>query len=212
MYNGRWTQEEIESNVKLTRKAKEKAKANVDRTRIVNAAIAWGDDPSASVEVCHVHPKTDLAVFRVNNSDSGSKFVPVTFRGDVIEPGEMLCRAGYALLENMLVIKWDDANKQFVANGQPPLFANSGMVSRFIVDTEDGSTLIEVDSPGLKGQSGGPLFDAQGHICGMQIRTTHYPLGFDTGSHPGYYHVGQALSAGTLTEFLDAQGVAYSKS
>ena len=37
---------------------------------------------------------------------------------------------------------------------------------------------IETSSPGLRGQSGGPIFDQQGIIWGIQSRTAHHPLGF----------------------------------
>lgn len=38
--------------------------------------------------------------------------------------------------------------------------------------------LIETSSPGLKGQSGGPIFDKEGTVFGIQSRTMHFPLGF----------------------------------
>ena len=38
---------------------------------------------------------------------------------------------------------------------------------------------LELSTPGLRGQSGGPLFDEDGLICGMQSSTNHLHLGFD---------------------------------
>ena len=116
----------------------------------------------------------------------------------------MLCRTGYPLLEDKLVIKWD--GKGYAANGAPALFVNSGLVSRFI--NEGNIKIIELDSPGLRGQSGGPLFDEDGRICGMQFRTTSYPLGFETKPQQ-YYHVGQAIDVSTLRAFLDAHDIEY---
>jgi hypothetical protein len=37
---------------------------------------------------------------------------------------------------------------------------------------------IETSTPGLRGQSGGPLFDVDGKVWGIQSRTNHYDLGF----------------------------------
>jgi hypothetical protein len=37
---------------------------------------------------------------------------------------------------------------------------------------------IETSSPGLKGQSGGPLLDERGTIWGVQSNTFSYNLGF----------------------------------
>lgn len=38
---------------------------------------------------------------------------------------------------------------------------------------------IETSSPGLRGQSGGPVYDREGRVWGIQSRTIHIPLGFD---------------------------------
>jgi len=40
---------------------------------------------------------------------------------------------------------------------------------------------IELSTPGLRGQSGGPLFNSEGIICGMQSSTNHLHLGFERG-------------------------------
>ena len=40
-------------------------------------------------------------------------------------------------------------------------------------------TGIELSTPGLRGQSGGPLFDQKGVVYGMQSSTYHVHLGFD---------------------------------
>ena len=37
---------------------------------------------------------------------------------------------------------------------------------------------IEVSTPGLRGQSGGPVFDTEGRVCGIQSHTSSLPLGF----------------------------------
>jgi hypothetical protein len=37
---------------------------------------------------------------------------------------------------------------------------------------------VEMSSPGLRGQSGGPRFDVNGMVWGLQSRTQHLALGF----------------------------------
>ncbi|HQN28938.1 MAG TPA: serine protease, partial [Mesotoga sp.] len=37
---------------------------------------------------------------------------------------------------------------------------------------------IETSSPGLLGQSGGPILDVTGKVWAVQSRTVHLPLGF----------------------------------
>ena len=198
--------ESIKGDHSLSSKARQRALRNVGkRPKIKRAAVMWGQ-VGADVDETHVHNDIDLALFRIANLTLGREFTPPKFRDGEIPAGEMLCRSGFALLEDKLVVKWDDKERTFAANAMPPLFANSGIVSRFIDD--GGVQIIEVDSPGLKGQSGGPLFDEQGRICGMQFRTTHYPLGFNTRA-PEFYHVGQALHASTICRCLDERGVTY---
>lgn len=53
-----------------------------------------------------------------------------------------------------------------------------GMITRFLAD-EERTFGIEMSTPGLKGQSGGPLFDTEGIVYGIQFATTSLHLGFD---------------------------------
>ena len=46
-------------------------------------------------------------------------------------------------------------------------------------DGESSALFIETSTPGLRGQSGGPLLDTTGRVCGVQSHTSHVDLGFD---------------------------------
>ena len=173
------------------------------KPQIDRAAVAWGQT-GAVVHQFHVADVADLAAFRIENLKVPPDFQRPRFRVEPVKAGEMLCRTGYPLLEDKLAIKWD--GQGFAANGAPALFVNSGLVGRFI--SEGNMKIIELDSPGLQGQSGGPLFDEEGRICGIQFRTSHYPLGFETKPQT-YYHVGQALDVSVIREFLDGLSIAY---
>ena len=48
---------------------------------------------------------------------------------------------------------------------------------------------VETSTPGLKGQSGGPIYDKEGRICAMQVQTAHQPLGF----HPTVEYEGKTV-------------------
>ena len=61
---------------------------------------------------------------------------------------------------------------------------------------------IETSSPDLKGQSGGPLFDENGLICGIQVNTYLYLLDFyGIGSNQSL-NVGRAVRSDTIIAFL----------
>ena len=58
-----------------------------------------------------------------------------------------------------------------------------GILTRFKLggrtsDNKFEIRFIETSSPGLRGQSGGPIFDTGAVIWGIQSRTEHLPLGF----------------------------------
>jgi hypothetical protein len=101
-------------------------------------------------------------------------------------PGVSLARLGYPF--QPVNPTWDDTQNRFKLplTTLPPVFLNEGVLSRMIdlqFPNEPPSPFplrwIETSSPGLKGQSGGPIFDVEGTVWGIQSNTLPYPLGFD---------------------------------
>ena len=102
-----------------------------------------------------------------------------------------------------------------------PSFALDGIVSRFRrVTADDGSaqaTFVETSTPGLRGQSGGPLLDAAGRVCGIQSHTIHLDLGFDAQFSAGdgvacerqFLNVGESTHVADVIALLDEVGVHY---
>ena len=169
---------------------------------VTSAGVCWGswDNPPAPREVM-THATADLALFQLADFRMPDGYRPPVFRDD-IAPGESVCRVGYSLLE--------DISMEFEGNNvrldqRPPLFVNDGIVARYA--TWSGDKHIEVTSPGLLGQSGGPLADREANVCGIQVRTRHYRLGFG-GDHASY-HVGQAVNADVVCKFLEEHNVDY---
>ena len=76
--------------------------------------------------------------------------------------------------------------------------------------------LLETSSPGLRGQSGGPIFDTDGRVWALQSRTTHLPLGFspevevngkEVTEHQ-FLNVGWGVHSETIIDFANLHGVA----
>ena len=79
-----------------------------------------------------------------------------------------------------------------------------------------------MSTPGLIGQSGGPLFDKDGIICGLQFETHFEPLGFDqvnkeividrkkkkVSNHP-FMHLGRCIHVDIIKQFMDNNNVKY---
>ena len=87
----------------------------------------------------------------------------------------------------------------------------------------DGSRqakFIETSTPGLRGQSGGPIFDRHGHVWAMQSKTQSLPLGFapeviegtrKTVEHQ-FMHVGWGAHVEGIINLFQQHGVAFAMS
>ena len=101
-------------------------------------------------------------------------------------------------------------------------FPIEGMVTRHFGDPTGKIFGVEMSTPGLKGQSGGPLFDTAGLVYGMQSRTNHLYLGFDMNNQELFsegrkikinnqplLHVGHCVHVDILKQFLQENNITY---
>ncbi len=171
----------------------------------------------------HVDSAADLAAIRIEPFDAGQFERPPVFRSLVspVRPGLSLCRVGYPFHKVEATFD-EDAGNFDVKTGFPvPRFALEGMVSRFhnvvVEGREPPVRFIETSTPGLRGQSGGPLIDVEGRICGMQSHTAHLDLGFDAAferegervTERQFLNVGRAVHVEQIMAFLDAKQIDY---
>jgi hypothetical protein len=172
------------------------------------------------------HPTQDLALLRFEGFNRILYKSHATFLGDTsrIKPGRSLCRLGYPFPEftnfryNASVddIEWINTGK-----ATSPSFPIDGIVTRL---AGDGNVIsgIELSTPGLRGQSGGPLFDTTGLIYGMQSATNHLHLGFDIEDHEvlingrkrrvsnyPFLNVGRCVHVDVIKAFLREKGVTF---
>ena len=142
-----------------------------------------------------------------------------------IRPGDMLCRLGFPFPE-FADFQYDPSNDDIdwapVGTSNTPRFPIDGMFTRHIIDNQSNVVGIELSTPGLKGQSGGPLFSASGIIYGIQSMTHHLHLGFDMVNetmivngkqaiinNQPFLHVGQCVHVSIIKKFLDENHVKY---
>jgi hypothetical protein len=167
----------------------------------------------------HAHPVLDLAIlifegFKQKHYTSYATFVRDPTK---VKQGKSLCRLGYPFPEfnnfqhNPVTddIEWTNSG-----NATSPRFPLDGIITRF---GGDGKQIIsiEMSTPGLRGQSGGPLFDTDGLVYGMQYMTSHLHLGFDikdkeiyiqgkktkVSNYP-FLHVGHCIHVDRIKDFL----------
>lgn len=174
----------------------------------------------------HYHPKYDIALIHFDGFEKVLCDQYPIFAKDssVLKQGMSLCRLGYPYPEFADYrynqenddIEWTDEGRS-----DSPLFPIDGIMTRFCIDN-DKVVQVELSTPGLKGQSGGPLFDKNGVIYGMQSVTVSLPLGFDQENREiivkgvkkkvndySFIHLGRCIHVDVLKEFMDEHGVNY---
>ncbi|MGY6744557.1 MAG: trypsin-like peptidase domain-containing protein [Cecembia sp.] len=174
----------------------------------------------------HLHPKYDLAILKFNDFKTLHYKDFAIFKKDTsqIKQGEFLCRLGFPFPE-FNNFRFDESTDEieWTPTGikTSPRFPLEGMVTRFLA--EDNKIFgIEMSTPGLKGQSGGPLFNQEGILYGMQFSTKHLHLGFDIiekevllnnkvkkVSDHAFIHLGQCIHADIIKEFLKLHQVKF---
>ncbi len=167
----------------------------------------------------YMHPTLDLAIliFEGYKQILYTSFATFVKDTNIVKQGRSLCRLGYPFPEftNFLYNHLSD-DIEWIDDGNPisPRFPLDGIITRFICD-ENKNISIEMSTPGLRGQSGGPLFDSEGLIYGMQFKTSHLPLDFDVFNYDvirigkkdkivnnQFLHVGQCIHVDSIKIFL----------
>ena len=177
---------------------------------------------------CHVHPIYDLAIVKFNDFNRIMYTGHARFLrdGTSIKQGKTLCRLGFPFPE-FTNYRYNEIADQieWTTEGmaQSPRFPLEGMVTRFLGDAT-GVVGIELSTPGLRGQSGGPLFDSNGVVYGMQYSTKHLHLGFDLIDKEimvnnkvkkvtdySFIHLGQCIHVEIIKRFLREHNVPFTE-
>lgn len=175
----------------------------------------------------YLHPDFDLAILKFNDFTKLNCREFPKFKKDAskIKQGDFLCRLGFPFPE-FTNFRYNDQSDEieWTNNGvkKSPRFPIEGMVTRFLGDAKGSVYGIELSAPGLRGQSGGPLFDSNGIICGMQSRTKHLHLGFDIENKQimsngkmkkvndySFIHLGECIHVSVIKEFLKKHQVRF---
>lgn len=193
----------------------------------VDRASAWWGFDGAKILDGQVIGSVDIGVGRLDPFDPAWVSTYPTFKDPSkdFEPGASLCRLGYPFHAVQAV--WNEENSTFglsAGSMPPPIFPIDGIFTRTATINPPGSPApgfplmwLETSSPGLKGQSGGPIIDTQGSIWAIQSHTAHYPLGFnppipgsasDEREHQ-FLNVGRGVHAETIFGLLQELGVEF---
>jgi len=179
----------------------------------------------------HAHPTLDIAILEFKGFTKISYRSHATFikNSQRIKQGQYLCRIGFPFPEFNNFRhnpETDDIEWLSTGNANSPSFPLDGIITRFVAGQSPTDIVgIEMSTPGLRGQSGGPLFDADGKIYGMQSATNHLHLGFDikdkeiiidgrkakVSNYP-FLHVGICVHVDKIKSFLTEHKIEFTES
>ena len=178
--------------------------------------LAWTLHPTVDVALLKFSNFTALrcATFPVFGQDSGA-----------VKQGKFLCRLGFPFPE-FTNFAYDAAADAIdwaqQGNQNSPQFPIEGMVTRYLVPA--GAVVgFEMSTPGLRGQSGGPAFDTEGRVWGMQAATNHLDLDFDVDvevvragekkrvKDSAFLHVGHCVHVDVIKAFMREHGVTFAE-
>jgi len=176
--------EQIESNRNIPRKTRQNMLRNLGPRGqwIKNYSFIFPGSTAQITGNSMIDLLADIGVARISTLDGlDIKGFP-TFpkMGQQITPGTSLCTLGFPF--HALEAKFDESSNQFKVDQLPTMvfFPSEGIHTRNVMiadpDTKRQVPFIETSSPGLKGQSGGPIYDVDGKVWALQSRTAAYSL------------------------------------
>lgn len=197
-----------------------------DRRWLTHISYWWGRD-GIQLRESKLLPDGDLILGRLDPFDPTEDAVyPVIKNPSRLDIGTSLCKLGYPFYR--IEATFDEGTQSFeFARGteHPVRFPVEGIYTRDLRGgkSHDGRyeiKFLETSSPGILGQSGGPIFDTKSSLWGVQSRTDMYPLRPRTGivpdpideGGPAYYSVGVGIHPELLITFLKDHDIRFALS
>ena len=213
----------IQNDKKLDPRQKRKriTRLKVNPKWIKNFAFWWGRDGSQLQDIKAL-PEADLIIGRLYPFDpKWIKNYPISKNPSTLKPGTSLCKLGFPFHEIEATFNESKDSFELAPNSVPlPLFPLEGIYTRNLIGdmSKDGKykiKFLETSSPGLRGQSGGPIFDINGIVWTVQSQTRHLQLGFSPkGKKNGgeveehqFLNVGIGVHPELLVSFLNDNGI-----
>jgi hypothetical protein len=194
---------------------------------ITNHSFWWGSDGVQLIDIKPL-PEGDLVIGRLEPFNPNFICTYPVFKNPTsnLDQGTSLCKLGFPFHE--IKASFDDAKNAFeIAPGSLPLpfFPIEGIYTRNVIvgKSKDGKyeiKFLETSTPGLRGQSGGPIFDSKGTVWALQSRTYHFPLGYSPKVKKNgkeveenqFLNVGCGIHPELIVAFLKDNGVKFNLS
>jgi Trypsin-like peptidase domain len=176
----------VDANTTLKQHQRDKALKNIKRNPkwITHYVICLGATV-AQFEEYHVEREHDVAIVKVDpRIISDVTGFPRFKNPNNVRVGTSVCKLGHPFYRISATYDEPTNSFNFPQNLFPiPRFPIEGIYTRNVIAGKgsDGTTdvmYLETSSPGLTGQSGGPIFDVDGNVYALQSQNATIPLGF----------------------------------
>ena len=191
---------------------------------ISNHSFWWAVD-GIGFDVVHADPIADVAIVKLNGQIEklGTKTFPVFANpATPIQQGTSLCRLGFPFHDVKALFDTTTGNFSIPDLPLLAMFPNDGILTRNVMVTDPNTKrqihILETSSAGLRGQSGGPIFDTDALVWAIQSKTQSLALGFapkiklqggkEITEHQ-FMHVGWGVHVSHARELLDKHKVSY---
>ena len=199
-------------------------KYNLTNSSIVLTNINLPFDVNKDFEIeIKLHEYLDIAIIKFKGIKFKVDNYPI-FAQNIPEQGQSVCKLGFAFPEYSC-FEYSEEKKNIVIKDDVvfhfPLFPMDGIVTRLVMDEKGKTSMFETSSPGIRGQSGGPVFSPEGIIYGIQSYTKQLDLNFDVDmnvkrgieerkvSYTPFINLGVSISSLEIIKFLDENNIKY---
>lgn len=180
-------------------------------------------NPAITAGATHIDGAADLAAVQLSNLNLPFNQRFPGFGDPKIElpQGRSLCKLGFPF--HTFKTEFDEASgfqiKELVSFVRYPL---DGIVTRHVnvVNGARTTRFVEMSTPGLRGQSGGPVFDTSATVWGVQSQTHTLQLGFSPEvekdgrkvTEHQFLNAGMAVYVSEIASFLNSHGISFRQS
>lgn len=215
---------EISKCKNASEKREVEKKYNLTNSSIVLTNINLPFDVNKDFEIeIKLHEYLDIAIIKFKGIKFKVDNYPI-FAKNIPEQGQSVCKLGFAFPEYSC-FEYSEEKKNIVIKDDVvfhfPLFPMDGIVTRLVMDEKGKTSMFETSSPGIRGQSGGPVFSPEGIIYGIQSYTKQLDLNFDVDmnvkrgieerkvSYTPFINLGVSISSLEIIKFLDENNIKY---
>ena len=209
----------IDNILKESKRNKKILKENgIEDNYIVASDIVFPFEINGKIKIdIFTHESLDIGLIHINNIKIRLDNYPV-FKKELPEVGTSVCKLGYAF-NNGNPFSYDKENNKVLKTNKitKTLFPYEGIVTRIInLDINNSfyeKALVETSTAGIKGQSGGPIFDEDNKIVAIQSMNVTMPLDtvgiYNNERIPQFINLGLGVSSVEIIKFLDKYNVKY---